>query len=129
MSEAAAWSPRPGHQCEVVRDTFVCFGGFGLIENPIDVWASPDGANWTLLDTAPWNATSPDEARYDFDSIAIGEPGQERILTVGGDRETFDFEDPRQLAAGRRRRLDLRPGGMIPSQIDAPRDHAAWRSA
>ena len=94
VTEAAAWSPRPGHQCEVVRDGFVCFGGFGLIENPIDVWTSPDGEHWTLLAGAPWDAASPDEARYDFDSISVGEPGSERIITVGGDRETFDFDDP-----------------------------------
>lgn len=94
VAEAAAWSPRPGHQCEVVAREFVCFGGFGLLENPIDVWSSPDGVTWTLLDVSPWNAASPEEARYDFDSITIGQPGQEQILTVGGDRETFDFDDP-----------------------------------
>lgn len=94
VTASAGWSPRPGHQCEVVRAGFVCFGGFGLIENPIDVWSSPDGETWTLVEGAPWNAAGPEEARYDFDSIAVGAPGAERILTVGGDRETFDFDDP-----------------------------------
>ena len=26
----AGWSPRPGHQCEVLFGYFICFGGFGL---------------------------------------------------------------------------------------------------
>ena len=29
-----------------------------------------------------------------LDSITVGPVGEERILTVGGDRETFDFTDP-----------------------------------
>ncbi|MFT5204631.1 MAG: hypothetical protein ACI9C1_004042 [Candidatus Aldehydirespiratoraceae bacterium] len=94
VSESAGWSPRPGHQCEVVEAEFVCFGGFGLIENPTDVWSSLDGASWTLLEGAPWNATDPEFVRYDFDSIAVVRDGVEMILTVGGDRETFDFGDP-----------------------------------
>jgi len=94
VSESAGWSPRSGHQCEVIEAEFVCFGGFGLIENPTDVWSSLDGATWTLLEGAPWNAADPEFVRYDFDSIAVVRDGVEMILTVGGDRETFDFEDP-----------------------------------
>ena len=35
---------------EIVRDGFVCFGGFGLIENPIDVWSSPNGVDSATSD-------------------------------------------------------------------------------
>jgi hypothetical protein len=73
----------------------VCFGGFGLITTPTDVWASVDGAEWTQLDGTPWNAIEPEEIKYDFDAITVGAPdGSDVILTAGGDRETFDFEDP-----------------------------------
>lgn len=54
VSAAAAWSPRPGHQCEVVADRVVCFGGFGLIENPTDVWASADGVDWIRVEDDVW---------------------------------------------------------------------------
>ena len=37
IAPSAGWSERPGHQCEVLRQEFVCFGGFGLVENPMDV--------------------------------------------------------------------------------------------
>ncbi|MEZ5244058.1 MAG: hypothetical protein R2707_03100 [Acidimicrobiales bacterium] len=94
VTEAAAWSPRPGHQCELLGEEFVCFGGFGLIENPDDVWRSPDGIEWTLLPGRPWNAAEPADVRYDFDSITIETETGPAILTVGGDRETFDFSDP-----------------------------------
>ena len=94
VSPAAAWSPRPGHQCELLGEQFVCFGGFGLIENPTDMWSTLDGVTWTELDTAPWNALQPDAVRYDFDSISVQVAGEPTILTVGGDRETFDFDDP-----------------------------------
>ncbi len=94
VSEAAAWSKRPGHQCEVVGADFVCFGGFGLVENPMDVWSSPDGTNWTLLADAPWNAADQSEVKYDFDSIAVETASGPAVLTFGGDRETFDFADP-----------------------------------
>lgn len=95
VTDSAGWSPRPGHVCELVGNQFVCFGGFGLITNPIDVWASFDGAEWTQLAGAPWNAESPEQAKYDFDSVTVlGDDGTEQIITVGGDRETFDFADP-----------------------------------
>jgi hypothetical protein len=94
VTASAAWSPRPGHQCELLDQTFVCFGGFGLIENPTDVWVTLDGIDWTLLDTTPWNAATPDDVRYDFDSITVETDAGPAILTVGGDRETFDFDDP-----------------------------------
>ena len=94
VSGDAAWSPRPGHQCEPVGVDFVCFGGFGLIENPTDVWSTRDGVDWTLLADAPWNAEDPDLIKYDFDSIVIDTDDGPIIMTAGGDRETFDFTDP-----------------------------------
>jgi hypothetical protein len=94
VTASAAWSPRPGHQCELLGEDFVCFGGFGLLENPDDVWRSPDGVEWTLLDGTPWNAAEPADVRYDFDSITVDTDAGPTILTVGGDRETFDFGDP-----------------------------------
>jgi hypothetical protein len=95
VTEAAGWSPRPGHVCKVVERQFVCFGGFGLIENPMDMWTSPDGATWTQLPQVPWNAAEPTAIRYDFDAlVTTGSDGAERLLTFGGDRETFDFTDP-----------------------------------
>lgn len=90
VTEAAGWSPRPGHQCERLADRFVCFGGFGLVENPTDVWASADGGEWERLPGPPWNAEGPDAIRYDFDSEVVADA----VITVGGDRETFDFDDP-----------------------------------
>jgi N-acetylneuraminic acid mutarotase len=95
VTAAAAWSPRPGHQCELLAPDIVCFGGFGQPTNPLDMWASEDGANWRKLDQTPWGATSADQVRYDFDSVVTtdGSSGLPAILTVGGDRETFDFTD------------------------------------
>jgi len=64
------------------------------------VWRSVDGAEWTQLSSQPWNAGTPDDVRYDFDSITVdGEAGQV-IITVGGDRETFDFDDPENYLRG-----------------------------
>ncbi len=95
LTPAAGWSPRPGHMCELVGDQIVCFGGFGLVENPTDMWASADGAEWTLLDAAPWNVSDQAAVKYDFDALTIGDEATgQRIVTVGGDRETFDFTDP-----------------------------------
>ena len=96
VTPAAPWSPRPGHQCELLEGTIVCFGGFGQTENPVDMWTSQDGATWEKLPQAPWNATGPTAIRYDFDSTTAptGPDGSVAIITVGGDRETFDFSDP-----------------------------------
>jgi hypothetical protein len=97
VTPSADWSARPGHQCGVIRGRFVCFGGFGLPENPVDVWVSEDGAEWQLLSSPPWNARSGEDIKYDFDIIVTDpdnvNPGP-AIYTFGGDRETFDFEDP-----------------------------------
>lgn len=90
VTDSAGWSPRPGHQCAVSFDHIVCFGGFGLPENPMDVWISPDGASWEQVSDSPWNAQSTDDIKYDFEGIAVGDV----IYTFGGDRETFDFDDP-----------------------------------
>jgi hypothetical protein len=95
VTSNAEWSARPGHQCVVVKDMFVLFGGFGF-PNPMDMWISKKGANWKLLENSPWNAVSPAEIKYDFDAlVAPGHHGhQPAIYTFGGDRETFDFTDP-----------------------------------
>ena len=69
VTEAAGWSPRPGHVCELLGNQFICFGGFGLVENPNDVWVSVDGRQWTVLDDPPWNAADPAEVKYDFDAL------------------------------------------------------------
>jgi hypothetical protein len=97
VTAAAGWSPRPGHQCQVVQDTIVCFGGFGFPAgdptvpvHPSDVWASRDGENWAQTSDAPWNASSSADVKYDFDSLVVeGEPDGmgPSIFTFGGDRE------------------------------------------
>ena len=97
VTEAAGWSARPGHQCAVVLNNFVCFGGFGLLENPQDIWVSKNGADWRQVSDSPWNSTSADDIKYDFDVLVVrgGKRGQRpSIFTFGGDRETFDFTDP-----------------------------------
>ena len=97
VTAAAGWSPRPGHQCGVIREQFVCFGGFGLPENPVDVWSSEDGAAWQLLTAPPWNARSGEDIKYDFDIIVTDSDSidpRPAIYTFGGDRETFDLDDP-----------------------------------
>lgn len=101
VTPAAGWSARPGHQCADAAWEIVCFGGFGLDflgGNPVDTWASVNGRNWRELQGQPWNATGPQEIKYDFDVIATWEQRAGRwvpaIYTFGGDRETFDFADP-----------------------------------
>ena len=102
VTPSAGWSPRPGHQCVVVLDQIVCFGGYGEIPgvppiaaNPMDIWTSKDGATWTELmppASPPWNAGSADGIRYDFDALVIsgGRRGlRPSIMTFGGDRERF----------------------------------------
>lgn len=97
LTESAGWSSRPGHQCGVIQDDFVCFGGYGYPENPVDVWVSSDAVDWTMLSGAPWNATLSEQIKYDFDIVvtdAYGLDPAPAIFTFGGDRETFDFDDP-----------------------------------
>ena len=104
VTNNAGWSPRPGHQCEVLLGRFICFGGFGLSDdpadpfkpsNPIDVWASYDAKNWTQLsDTAapPWNAAGSEDIKYDFAAFPVyfvDGRFNPSIFTFGGDRETF----------------------------------------
>ncbi|MFN0153124.1 MAG: hypothetical protein ACKVUT_01940 [Gaiella sp.] len=102
VTPSAGWSPRPGHQCVVVYDQIVCFGGYGEVPgappvpaNPIDVWTSRDGGTWRALGSPaapPWNATSPAGGRYDFDALVVrsGHFGLRlSIMTFGGDRERF----------------------------------------
>lgn len=109
VTPAAGWSPRPGHQCEVLFGTFVCFGGFGLStdpadpfkpSNPTDVWVSHDGAHWKEVQgtgAPPWNATGPQDIRYDFAAFPVywvNGKFQPSIFTFGGDQETFNPFDP-----------------------------------
>ena len=104
VTARAGWSPRPGHQCAVLLDTIACFGGFGLppspfapSANPRDLWVSKDGATWQLVSDSPWNASSSEDIKYDFDVLVVqGGVGGDRpsIYTFGGDRETFNFFDP-----------------------------------
>ena len=97
VTPSADWSPRPGHQAVVLLDRIIVFGGFGLPFNPSDMWASRNGRDWTQVSDAPWNATSPDDIKYDFDALAVqgGKGGlRPSIFTFGGDRETFNFGDP-----------------------------------
>jgi hypothetical protein len=93
-----AWTPRSGHKCGVLTGTIVCFGGFNLAGNRIDVQISRDGRHWSSLDPAspaapPWMAESPDAIKYDFDIIVTnrGDLRHRGIFTFGGDRETFDL--------------------------------------
>jgi hypothetical protein len=104
VTAAAGWSARPGHQCQVLLDTIVCFGGFGFPLDPFvpahprDVWTSRDGAHWLQVSDAPWNADGPEDVKYDFDSLVVrGGSGGLRpsIFTFGGDREaSFAAPDP-----------------------------------
>jgi hypothetical protein len=108
VTPAADWSPRPGHTCDVLRNHIVCFGGFGQSDNPadpfapanpMDVWVSRNGADWTMLTSPPWNAAGPGEVKYDYDTVVAPAGPEGRglaIYTFGGDRETFDFFDPLQ---------------------------------
>ena len=109
VTASAGWSPRPGHQCEVLLGAFVCFGGFGLSEdptdpfapaNPMDVQVSWNGVKWFALsgDAAPpWNATGPEDIKYDFAAFPkywVNGRFRPSIFTFGGDRETFAPFDP-----------------------------------
>lgn len=106
VTASAGWSPRPGHQCVVMLDQFVCFGGYGEVPglppipaNPTDIWTSRDGRHWTELQppaSPPWNGTSPGDMRYDFDALVFsgGRAGlRPSIMTFGGDRERFGLPD------------------------------------
>jgi len=104
VTAEAAWSSRPGHQCVVLNNHFVLFGGFGLSpdptnpflpSNPMDVWVSQDGAKWHQVSDSPWNAVEPADIKYDFDALVSRGRGQRpAVFTFGGDRETFNFFDP-----------------------------------
>ncbi len=102
VTPSADWSPRPGHQCVVMLQQIVCFGGYGEIPgfppapaNPTDIWSSDDGKTWTELmppAAPPWNGGSPDAMKYDFDALVVSgnRKGQRpSIMTFGGDRERF----------------------------------------
>ena len=99
VTAAAGWSPRPGHQCEVIVGSIVCFGGFGLPPqgNPQDIWVSANGRDWEQVAGTPWNSTAPEQIKYDFAALASWDWDKgplPAIYTFGGDRETFDFTDP-----------------------------------
>ena len=104
VTESAGWPARPGHQAVLLEDEIVVFGGFGLSvdptdpfkpANPMDMWSSPDGVTWQMLEQEPWNASSPGDIKYDFDAlVAATADGQDAIYSFGGDRETFNPVDP-----------------------------------
>ncbi len=108
VTASAAWSPRPGHTCDLLDSRIVCFGGYGQSPfpldvfgrfSPTDVWSSEDGAIWDKETGSPWNAKSKDGIRYDYDSVVAPSGSgatDEAIFTFGGDRETFNFFDPTQ---------------------------------
>ncbi len=102
VTASAGWSARPGHQCVVLINEIVCFGGYGEVPgvppipaNPTDIWTSRDGRMWTELASPaapPWNGASPADMRYDFDALVFsgGRAGlAPSIMTFGGDRERF----------------------------------------
>ena len=68
--------------------------------NPIDIWISSNGANWTQLAGSaapPWNAVGPEDIKYDFAAFStyfVNGRFQPSIITFGGDRETFNPFDP-----------------------------------
>ncbi len=94
VSPEAGWSPRPGHQCRVLDAGFFCFGGFHPVENPMDQWVSDSGEGWAAVNGSPWNAESGPDIKYDFEALSVVADGGPVVLTFGGDRETFDFDDP-----------------------------------
>ena len=109
VTDSAGWSPRPGHQCEVMLGAFVCFGGFGLSTNPedpfapanpMDIQVSWNGADWIELGgtaSPPWNASGPADIKYDFAAFPtywVNGRFKPSIFTFGGDRETFAPFDP-----------------------------------
>ncbi len=106
VTPSAAWAPRPGHQAAVIFNRIYLFGGFGQSQdpsdpfgpaNPVDIWVSEDGTDWSLVTGSPWNATSAEEIKYDFAAVAVHGAGgglRPSIFTFGGDRETFNFGDP-----------------------------------
>lgn len=103
VTDDAGWDKRPGHQVVVAQNTFVLFGGFGLgadngttPSNPSDVWISHNGKIWKKVSEAPWNAKGSEDIKYDFDAFVVEGNGQnaDEIFTFGGDRETFDRDDP-----------------------------------
>ena len=90
----------------MINNRIVCFGGFGLDENPVDMWSSKNGSDWKQLAAPPWKATDSEEIKYDFDVLVAkrGESGSSgrgcagkkaprrcAIFTFGGDRERFDL--------------------------------------
>jgi hypothetical protein len=98
VTAAAGWAARPGHQAEVIGGRIYVFGGFGQsldptdpfgAANPMDMWSSVDGADWSLVPDTPWLAMGPEDIKYDFAALAA----HGMIYTFGGDRETFDFFD------------------------------------
>ncbi|WP_068545305.1 hypothetical protein [Thalassotalea crassostreae] len=99
VTAAAQWSPRPGHQCEVIYNKMVCFGGFGLPFNPTQVWQSRTGKKWTPLSIGAWGALTDFDSlpfaseaiKYDFDVVrdTNWRTGEQSIYTFGGDREVF----------------------------------------
>jgi hypothetical protein len=97
VTPAAGWSARPGHQCVLLINQIVCFGGYGEPQNPDDIWVSADGKEWNELPapaSPPWDAATPDDVKYDFDALVVHGCRSglaPSIMTFGGDRERFEL--------------------------------------
>lgn len=93
LTSDAGWEGRAGLRAVTFKDEIYIFGGSQFDDAAIvpgeappriyynDVWKSADGMTWQEMT---------DDIKYDFEGIAVGNV----IYTFGGDRETFDFEDP-----------------------------------
>jgi len=72
----AGWSPRPGHQCELLFGYFICFGGFGLSEaalqppptGPFPIDGAPTaGQPFPAEGPIPAGSGFPGEAAFSFE--------------------------------------------------------------
>ena len=122
VTPAAGWSPRPGHTCDLLDGSFVCFGGYGQSPNPLDVfgrkspmdmWTSDDGATWKKMATVPWNARNEAGIRYDY----LLNVFDRSIIEV--ENRVYDESVRRHLASGRIHAARPRQGGYA-AQTNEP---------
>jgi hypothetical protein len=131
LENQEAWQPRSGHKCGVIVSHIVCFGGFNLAGNPMDVQISQDGRHWRELDpqgpaAPPWLADFPEDIKYDFDIIVSRgqHPKHHGIYTFGGDRESFDLPP-----GGPTGPPEGPPSGFDAEAPDLRVDNDVWRFA
>jgi hypothetical protein len=115
----------------VIVSHIVCFGGFNLAGNPMDVQISQDGRHWRELDpqgpaAPPWLADFPEDIKYDFDIIVSRgqHPKHHGIYTFGGDRESFDLPP-----GGPTGPPEGPPSGFDAEAPDLRVDNDVWRFA